>query len=747
MPMMLSLTRRFGRGKLTILSFHRLPLEAQCVDPHEYSFERFQDLVRELQASFRILALTEAVDLLRAGLLKEPAVVLTFDDGYKGWIEHVAPWLKAQGLRGTFFITTAQLRGQPLWNERIESAIHHLPPEQKELAGVPGATLGLDVSTRERRVDAVRLVTAALKYQPQAHRHEAMAELERLCGPSYVGPACFDADDLRSLQAMGMEVGAHSVNHPILSCCTEEEAEREIRESRADIEAILGPMRMPFAYPNGEPGKDYTSRHVDMVRQAGYACGVSTQKGYASLDSCFLQLRRFTPWGATPGSRAFQLLGNLLRAPMPDPARPARPHAALMVAFHFPPQAGSSGVLRSLNFAKILPEAGWDVSLLSASANAYERTSVDLMAQVPPDIRLDRALALDVRRDLSIRGKYPELLAMPDRWSSWCLGGIRRGVRLVRSRQVQLVWSTYPLLSAHLIGGMVARWTGRPWIAEFRDPVYHEDWEASRLKRWLLPRLEGWAVRRATCCVVTTDGARELFERRYPESRGRVHVIENGYDEGSFVGAQAQRLDIAPERLLMLHSGAIYPKERDPSSLFRVMARLRDSGRIDARRLCVRFRAPGADQAIRDLAQKFGVQDMVDVAGPVPYRQALQEMMGAEVLLVFQGSAFNNQIPAKIYEYLRALRPVLALVDCAGITARRLSQFEGVRNVDVLDEQAIEAALLQSYDAFLADPAAFGAPVRTVESVSHTSRQHGAWQLAQLMTSVDARSNDAPLRG
>lgn len=745
--MMLSLTRRFGRGKLTILSFHRLPREAERLDPHETSFERFKALVTELQASFRILALTEAVDLLRAGLLDEPAVVLTFDDGYKSWVEHVAPWLKAQGLRGSFFITTGQLHGQPLWNERIERAIHHLPPSLQQLSGVPGATLGLDVSSRERRVDAVRLVTAALKYQPQSHRHEAMTELERLCGPNYVGPACFSADDLRALQAMGMEIGAHSVHHPILSCCSEEEAEREIRDSKADIEAILGPQRMPFAYPNGEPGKDYTSRHVEMVRRAGYACGVSTQKGYATLDSCFLQLRRFTPWGATSGARAWQMLGNLLRSPEPDLARPARPHAALMVAFHFPPQAGSSGVLRSLNFAKILPEAGWDVSLLSANARAYERTSVDLMAQVPPDIRLARARALDVRRDLSIRGKYPELLAMPDRWSSWFFGGFRRGVQLVHSRQAQLVWSTYPILSAHLIGGMVARWTGRPWIAEFRDPVYHEDWDASRLKRWLLPRLEGWAVRRATCCVVTTDGARQLFERRYPEARGRVHVIENGYDEGSFENTRPQRLDIAPDRLLLLHSGAIYPKERDPSHLFRVMARLRDSGRIDASRLCVRFRAPGADQAIRDLAQKLGVEDMVDVAGPVPYRQALQEMMGADVLVVFQGTAFNNQIPAKIYEYLRALRPILALVDCAGITAQRLAQFEGARNVDVLDESAIEAALLQAYDAFIADPAAFRAPVRTVESVAPTSRQHGAWQLAQLMTSVDARSNDAPLRG
>ncbi|WP_269632697.1 polysaccharide deacetylase family protein [Pelomonas sp. BJYL3] len=745
--MMLSLTRRFGRGKLTILSFHRLPREAQRLDPHEYSFERFKELVTELRSSFRILALTEAVDLLRAGLLKEPAVVLTFDDGYKSWIDHVAPWLQGQGLRGTFFITTAQLRGQPLWNERIEHAIHHLPAGLKTLSGVPGATPGLDVSSREGRVDAVRLVTAALKYQPQDQRREAMAELERLCGPGYAGPSCFGSEDLKALQAMGMEIGAHSVNHPILSCCSEEEAEYEIRESRADIEAVLGPLRMPFAYPNGEPGKDYTSRHVEMVRRAGYACGVSTQKGYATLENCFLQLRRFTPWGATANSRAFQLLGNLLRPPEPDLARPARPHAALMVAFHFPPQAGSSGVLRSLNFAKILPEAGWDVSLLSASASAYERTSVDLMAQVPPDIRLDRALALDVRRDLSIRGKYPELLAMPDRWSSWFFGGVRRGIRLVRSRQAQLVWSTYPILSAHLIGGMVARWTSRPWIAEFRDPVYHEDWDASRLKRWLLPRLEGWVVRSATCCVVTTDGARQLFERRYPEARGRVHVIENGYDEGSFVGAQAQRYDVAPERLLMLHSGAIYPKERDPSNLFRVMARLRDSGRIEASRLCVRFRAPGADQAIRELAQKFGVEDMVDIAGPVPYRQALQEMMGADLLLVFQGSAFNNQIPAKIYEYLRALRPILALVDCAGITAQRLSQFEGVRNVDVLDEAAIEAALLQSYDAFVADMAACRQPVRTVEAVSPTSRQHGAWQLAQLMIAVDARTNDAPLRG
>src|SRR5699024_9966127 len=98
---------------------------------------------------------------------------------------------------------------------------------------------------------------------------------------------------------------------------------------------------------------------------------------------------------------------------------------------------------------------------------------------------------------------------------------------------------------------------------------------------------------------------------------------------------------------------------------------------------------------VQAYAVQYGLQDLVEVAPPISYRDAIAEMMGADVLLVFQGSNFNAQIPAKIYEYIRAQRPVLALLDPVGDTAAQLGKFaDGVFQADIDNEASIEACLL-----------------------------------------------------
>src|SRR4030095_17172773 len=87
----------------------------------------------------------------------------------------------------------------------------------------------------------------------------------------------------------------------------------------------------------------------------------------------------------------------------------------LMVAFHFPPLAGSSGIQRTLRFAAHLPSFGWQPTVLTAHPRAYERTSDDLMAEVSPDVRVERVFAFDTRRHLSAFGRDPWGLASPAR--------------------------------------------------------------------------------------------------------------------------------------------------------------------------------------------------------------------------------------------------------------------------------------------------------------------------------------------
>ena len=156
---------------------------------------------------------------------------------------------------------------------------------------------------------------------------------------------------------------------------------------------------------------------------------------------------------------------------------------ALLVAYHFPPIAGSSGLQRTLRFAQYLPEFGWRPVVLSVQPSAYERVDEASLAQVPAGCTVIRTRCLDAARHLALLGRYPGFAALPDRWASWRLWGVRAGVHAAREHGASAVWSTYPIATAHQIGAGIARRTGLPWVADFRDPMAQEGYPADP-RRW-----------------------------------------------------------------------------------------------------------------------------------------------------------------------------------------------------------------------------------------------------------------------
>lgn len=367
----------------------------------------------------------------------------------------------------------------------------------------------------------------------------------------------------------------------------------------------------------------------------------------------------------------------------------------LMVAFHFPPQSGSSGILRTLNFVKYLPLAGWQPCVLSAHERAYVERSGNLLRSIPREVQVVRAFAVDAARHLSLAGKYPRLFALPDRWSSWWLGGVVQGLQAIRRLKPAVIWSTYPIATAHWIGGTLARLSGLPWVVDFRDPMVSAGLASDVWQSKICKRIEAHAMRQAAACVFTTARAAAEYGRRYPGAAHKFHVIENGYDDAAFEGLQPNRFGAAPDSLLILHSGLIYPRDRDPSTLFLAIRSLLDRGLLDPARLCIRFRAPQHADEILACACQYGLEEVVEIAPPVAYREALAEMMAADLLLVIQGTNFNAQIPAKIYEYLRAERSLMAVVDPMGDTAEQLRQFEGVYLVDIGSAKQIGEAFMR----------------------------------------------------
>jgi glycosyltransferase involved in cell wall biosynthesis len=401
-----------------------------------------------------------------------------------------------------------------------------------------------------------------------------------------------------------------------------------------------------------------------------------------------------------------------------------------MVAYHFPPLAGSSGIQRTLRFVQQLPEFGWEPIVLTTHPRAYVRSSDDLLRDVPAGVLVERAFALDTARHLSLRGRYPGFLAVPDRWMTWKYGAIPAGLSLLRRHRPQAIWSTFPIATAHVIGEALSRRSRLPWIADFRDPMaqpgYPEDpdvWKSFKA-------IEEQTVRNARFSVFTTPGAARDYRQRYPASAERITFVENGFDEESFAELPAKAdARLNPGAITLLHSGVVYPIERDPTQLFAAIARMSEQHRIRPREFVIRFRAAGHDDLLRELAQRYGVDAFVEIVPPISYREALVEMQAADGLLVLQASNCNDQIPAKLYEYLRARRPIVALTDLSGDTAE-VVRSAGLDTIAPLDSAEAIAALLERFvEAVRSDRA----PLPAAAFVAGASRRARTQALAALL--------------
>lgn len=361
-----------------------------------------------------------------------------------------------------------------------------------------------------------------------------------------------------------------------------------------------------------------------------------------------------------------------------------------MVAFHYPPIAGSAGALRTRAFASYLPRSGWHPHVLVPSTRAY--TDVDISATPASDANVYRAWAVDAQRHLGWRGRYPELAAIPDRWAAWAPAAIAKGLAIIRRQPIEVIWSTYPIATSHLIASTLSRLTGLPWVAEFRDPVSTACYP--RLQRWAQQAIERRTIARAHRTVFVTPGALNDCRQRFVGAAGRLSLIPNGYDEELEPADTADRWQ--PHRsgpIRLLHSGHLYRKGRNPSAFLMALERLRQRDEISAGDLEVVFRNSQEDALYREEIDRRGLGDMVSLAPRISHGDALQEQRSVDGLLLLQGAEFNRQVPAKLFEYLRSRRPVLALVDEHGDTATVLDELGGARQAAADDPLQIANAV------------------------------------------------------
>jgi glycosyltransferase involved in cell wall biosynthesis len=400
-------------------------------------------------------------------------------------------------------------------------------------------------------------------------------------------------------------------------------------------------------------------------------------------------------------------------------------HRVLMLAYLFPPVAGA-GTFRTARFARYLPKFGWTpivVSIRPESAGeprddslyhllpektVVRRTTVwnpeqalanlwptrwrisKRRASPTPNGNEDGATGSDAattndhaartveRLDWKQLARHLRDLALytPDKYVWWIKPAIDAACKMIPRWTPEVIYSTGPPHSTHLIAGLL-KWKSRlPWVADFRDPWARKPWGYKVRNPWgqrTLSHFERLCIRAADVVILNTDLMVNEFRTHYKyEPPEKFVAIPNGYDPALLpVGVAAAAVTTGPElkRIVLCHPGSLYRK-RDPRPLLLAMRQLLNE------QTPVAFQQIGMCDPRFELSgflREHGLDSAVHCESAMPHQEVLQSMQKADILVIVQPET-AMQIPGKLFEMLLMRKPILALTD-AGATADVVSRY------------------------------------------------------------------------
>jgi glycosyltransferase involved in cell wall biosynthesis len=373
----------------------------------------------------------------------------------------------------------------------------------------------------------------------------------------------------------------------------------------------------------------------------------------------------------------------------------------LLVTRHFPP-GGGGGVQRPLKFATHLPALGIETHVLAPDVPGSLPDGAEL--ELPTQAWIHRvryvgpragrpAERLLAKQGLARVGTQAALLGrrllVPDENVPWSTFALPIAIRLVRREKIDVVLTTSPPPSLHLLGAAVKRTTGAAWVADLRDPLtshpHRRGYESqlARLKEASVGGVGRLVASQADAIVAASEAIAE--EARALEPKGKVVTIANGCDFDDFAGLEHR----TSNRLRITHTGHFHGK-RDPKPFLQALA---ESGLDD---VVVRF-AGDFRAADREYAESLGLGEKVELLGDVSRRRSLELQRDSEALLLLipeSGGRGRGVLTGKIYEYLAAERPILAVVPPDGAAARLVGDTGSGTVVPPDDVEAMREALL-----------------------------------------------------
>ena len=417
---------------------------------------------------------------------------------------------------------------------------------------------------------------------------------------------------------------------------------------------------------------------------------------------------------------------------------------ALLVAPFFPPRA-RVGALRAQRFYEWLPAYGVSPTVVCIAQPGEVSNDVPVLRLRTP---FDRTSRGGSQSDLGATGRphrrrtftdvaaeVVDRMTPVDTWLPLLLLNLNRMVKFGRRHRVQVIWSTANPWSSHVVGALLARRLGVPWIADYRDPWTLDPLAEARRPRWihaLDTRLERALLERAAAVIFTSWETERRYLEAFSGLAGRTHVLTNSFRPQ---GATHSMSSGPSGTLELLFFGRF--RDTSPAELWiDAMVALRRAAPEKAAALRIRSVAglSGADFA---RARDAGVADLFEAIEPVPYEAANGRLGCAHALILSLGDVRTDVIPAKLWDYLPAGRPIIAPVHNQDV--HRVLRATGTGVALAPDAQAL-ASWLQRVVVRCGDGWALDIPCRPEpDAIAEFGADRSAATLAQLMRSVVER--------
>jgi len=384
----------------------------------------------------------------------------------------------------------------------------------------------------------------------------------------------------------------------------------------------------------------------------------------------------------------------------------------LILAYYFPP-LGMGGVQRVTKFAKYLPSFGWNPFVLTVKDVEYLAKDPSLLEELPPEVEIVRTGSFDplrisfilknffkrrkqkdksVKKNRVRRSKLSSWLFFPDNKIGWIPFALFAGLKLVREEKIDLIFTTSPPPSLHLVGYFLKLLTGKPWVADFRDPWIGYKFEIypTPLHLFLKNQLIKLIVRSADRIISANPSITKTMTEQYSRVK-KIETINQGYDESDFETGIAGKIEL----FTIGYLGTLSP-DCDPEPVFLALQNLIDQRFIPKDK--IKFVHVGLSMGIDldGLIEKYGLKEVFEKKSYLPHRKALDQMKGVSIFLLVTSDDLWV-FPAKIFEYLPFKRPILGVVPKESEVGKMISETNLGMVVSPKDYSGIKESLLFYY--------------------------------------------------